>query len=312
VGALFGRSRKGADAADPGDPARAYPLEELLENMHDLRMTLAVDLTAAAGAADAGADDVARDIIEADRRELARFARVAGLKLANLDGESLADEPRPVRREPSPWRRRVVTALPVVPVVGAMALSAAAATGVLQLPGTGPAPAHHAAIATNDASPVTSFKQLVNVLNSDPSASQVIAAASKLHRQLSQLIAVSSNDPSQAAEVARLLQMEQSLLMREQPPGVSVVLNATRQLAARLVTVVPSTTPSITPTFVPTPQPSAHHPHRAVASTPPTPAAPAQSPSPTPTATATPSANPSNRPDTSPSANPSQFPRIPR
>jgi len=54
VGALFGRSRQ--EAAD------ARPLEDLLDEMHDLRLTLAVDLTAAAGAADAGANDVARDI----------------------------------------------------------------------------------------------------------------------------------------------------------------------------------------------------------------------------------------------------------
>ena len=296
MGAHFGRSRKRTD------PALAYPLEELVENLHDLRLTLAADLTAAAGAADAGAGEVARDIIEADRQELARFARVANLNLERMNG--------PARPEPSPWRRRLVTALPVVPVVSAMALSAAAATGVLHLPGTGQSHAPQAAVVQGaDAAPMSTYNQLVKVLDSDPSASQVIAAASKLHKQLSQLLAISTGNPSQTEEVARLLRMEQNLLLREQPPGASIVLDASRKLAAQLVSASPSATPSIAVTFAPTPQPSAHHDRHSVSSAAP---APSVSPSPKSTPSSSPSPSSTSKPDSSPSPNSSQFPRIPR
>lgn len=296
MGALFDRSRKGAD------PARAYPLEELVENLHDLRLTLAADLTAAAGAADAGADDVARDIIDADRLELARFARVANLNLERMTS--------PARKEPSQWRRRLVTALPVVPVVSAMALSAAAATGVLHLPGTGESHAPSAAVIQNaDAAPLSTYNQLVKVLDSDPSASQVIAAASKLHKQLSQLLAISTGNPSQTEEVARLLRMEQNLLLRTQPPGAAIVLDASRKLAEQLVSVTPSATPSVAVTLAPSPQPSAHHEQRPVSSAAPNPSV---SPSPKSTPSSSPSPSSDSKPDSSPSPGGSSFPRIPR
>jgi len=267
--------------------------------MHDLRMTLAADLTAAAGAAEAGADDVARDIIEADRVELERFARVANIRLERLE------RPLPQQAEPRPaWRRRVAVALPVVPVVGAMALSAAAATGVLPIPGATHTP-KQAVVRADDRSPVSSFKQLVSVLNDEhPSASQVMAAASRLHRQLRQLIANSPNDPGKAAEIAQLLSMEQSLLLQKQPPGVSAILDATRKLAARLVTVAPEVhSPSLAPTFVPTAPPhthkSEHHELSPSPSAKPTPAQPAQ-PTPATSANPDPSPSPSNGPFTLP------------
>jgi hypothetical protein len=293
VSSRFGRSRR-SDASLPSGDA----LESLLEDMHDLRMTLAADLTAAAGAADAGADEVARDIIEADRVELARFARVANVRLERLArGAS-----EPLVRERPAWKRRVAVALPVVPVVGAMALSAAAATGVLPIPGA-THPGKPAVVRADDTSTNASFQQLVNVLNGDPNASQVIAAASKLHHQLRELIETSPNDPGRAAEIAHLLQMEQSLLLSKQPPGVSIVLNATRKLAARLVNVAPElrNSPSIAPTFIPTTAPSSHRPHKHVVS-----ASPSAKPSaPQPTTPTQPS--PSQQPDPSPSPSNTPF-----
>ncbi len=286
MGSRFGRTRRRDASIPPGDP-----LVGLLEEMHDLRMTLATDLSVAAGAADAGADDVARDIIEADRAELARFARVANIRLEGLD------RPRPKAPARPAWRRRVAVALPVVPVVGAMALSAAAATGVLPVPGA----THHSkapVVRADDRSPATTFQQLVDVLDSDPSASQVIAAASKLHRQLRSLIATAPNDPDRAAEIAQLLRMEQSLLLRTQPPGADVVLDATRKLAARLVTVVPD--PKAKPTFVPTNPPRSERPDRDAV---PSPSASPDAKAPSPKA----SANPTKKPDPSPSPSSTPF-----
>jgi hypothetical protein len=152
---------------------------------------------------------------------------------------------------------------------------------------------------------MTTFNQLVKVLDSDPSASQVIAAASKLHKQLSQLLAISTDNPTQTEEVARLLRMEQNLVLRTQPPGAAVVLDASRKLAARLVTAVPSAKPTVSVTLPPTPQPSAHHGQHAVSS-----AAPKPTVSPSPKST--PSPRMSSKPDSSASPSSTGFPRIPR
>jgi hypothetical protein len=287
VNSRFGRTRRKDAPLPTGDP-----LASLLEDMQDLRMTLATDLTAAAGAADAGADDVARDIIEADRVELARFARVANIRLERLEHPMSGP-----RTERPAWRRRVAVALPVVPVVGAMALSAAAATGILPIPGAKHAPKPAVVRAADGHSPVSSLQQLEKVIAGNPSASQVIAAASKLHHQLRELIGQTPNDPGKAAEIAQLLRMEQSLLLQKQPPGVSVVLDATRKLAARLVTVVPELrTPSVAPTFVPSAPPHSHHPQRHTVSPSPTAKPTPPAPAPSPTAKPDPSPSPSDSP----------------
>jgi hypothetical protein len=236
----FRRSRRASDVV-----AERTPLESLLEDMRDLRLTLAADLNAAAGAAEHGADAIAADIVEADRLELARFARVADQRLHRLQRLATAGPEAPK------WRRRVVVALPVVPVVGAMALSAAAATGVLPVPG-GADDRQQSAVAASQSpsadTTINSLAELVDVIDNNPSASQVIAAASQLHREIRDLMASSTNDPSQVSKLADLIRMEQSLLLRAQPPGVDVVLDASRKLAARLV---PTSTNHIDPTHVP-------------------------------------------------------------
>lgn len=296
MSARFGRPRP------PADDASGTPLDGLLEEMRDLRLTLAADLTAAAGAADAGADDVAAEIVEADRKELARFFRVADqrlLRLQKLAGEAPAETTSNPR-----WRRRVVVALPVVPVVGALAVSAAAATGVLTIPhgATHKAPPVAAAAPVATTPVNSSFLAFADVVGSDPSASQVIAAAHRLHKQLAQLIATSPNDPGSAAQIAELLRMEQSLLLREQPPGASVVLDATRKLAKRLDNVTPQVAPTTVPTDIPTLAPS-EKPHRSSSS--PT---PSKSSSPTPKPTRSSSPQPTSDPSSSPSDGPILIP----
>jgi hypothetical protein len=296
VGALFGRPRRDADATR-AETIEAHPLDALLEEMRDLRLTLAADLTAAAGAADAGADDVAADIVEADRHELARFARVADQRLLSLQRLAVAGPNAPT------WRRRVVVALPVVPVVGALAISAAAASGVLPLPGGDRhSSAPRTAVVQTSAPADTSFRNLVDVLGGHPSASQVIAAASRLHRQLAMLIATSPNNPQGAAAVAELLRMEQSLLMRTQPPGADVVLNATRKLAARLDGVAPHvTSPAAVPTVLPT-----------VAPSPKSTSKPAPTASPKPSTAPKPASTQTSRPpSSSPSSTGTPFPALP-
>jgi hypothetical protein len=294
VAAFRGRPRRTAASSSP------TPLDGLLQDVRDLRLTLAADLNAAAGAAEAGAPTVAGDILDADRRELIRFAHAAELRIARMEQREAA------QTCPSHWRRRVAFALPAVPLVGAMAMSAAALTGTLPLPGHDrgadrPGATTSAALPTSPVS--SSFQRLVNVVDGNPSASQVIAAAKALHRQIAALIRSTPGDPANAAEVAELIRMEQSLLMSAQPPGADVVLDATRRLAEKLVTSVPAPKkPAPKPTDISTqlakPSPSATK-------------SPSPSPSPTATKTSTSSPKPSESPSPTQSSGPSRIPALP-
>ena len=282
---LRGRMRRPAAGDVPS------PLEGLLQDIGDLRLTLAADLRAAAAATEDGATEVASEIVAADRDEIARFRRVAELRMAKLQRLAVA-EPEAPR-----WRRRVALTLPAIPLVGAMAVSAAAVTGVLPVPGSHPHAPQGAAVAAAPSSPVTaSLQQLEAVVDDhDASARDVIAAARALHRQLAKLIARTSNDPAQAAEVAELLRMEQQMLLRAQPPGASVVLDATRRLAQQLVkTTAPLPKPGPTSTDLPTPLPSSSPTrHKSTSPSP----SPKQSTSPKPSPSSSSSPNPSSSPD---------------
>jgi hypothetical protein len=300
------RERGGPAVSRPSATPEHTPLDGLLGEVRDLRLTLASDLSLAASAAEAGADEITRDILESDQRELARFVRVAEIRLARLQGV-VVPEPRAPR-----WRRRVAASLPAVPLVGAMALSAAAATGVLPLPAVsgqhnGAAPATSTA---RSSAPVDStFQQFVTLVDGYPSASQVLAAAAVLHKQLADMIASNAQDPTRMREIEQLLQMEQSLLLRRQPPGTPIVLAAAHRLAASLVTAAKPVV--ATSTLVPTPATSTQKAWK-TSKTSPTPTATKTStaqPAATPPPSTAPSAAPTPTPTTSSSSN--QIPNIP-
>ena len=280
-----GRSRQPAANGVP------YPLADILQDVRDLRLTLAADLHAAAAATEDGATQVASDIVEADREEIASFRRLAEMRISRLQRLAVA-EPEAPR-----WRRRVVFALPAVPLVGAMAVSAAAVTGVLPVPG---AHSPHPAVArvATPASPLSTSLQELQAVVDDRAASahDVIAAARALHRQLAAMIAGTSDDPARAAEVAELLRMEQEMLLQAEPPGASVVLDATRRLAEQLVQ---STRPLPKPSSTVLPKPLSTQP----------PKKPKTSPSPTPKQTSTP--KPSSSPDPNSSPDSGQIPAVP-
>jgi hypothetical protein len=291
-------------------------LEALLEDMRELRLTFTADLTAAAGAADAGADDVVADILVGEQRELAGFARRSRTRL-----EALARQPRPVRpvataTPPRRWRRRAVIALPTVPLIAGLAVSAAAATGLLPLPASHPRPTTSAAAAEAvraASAPATStFHELETVLRSDPSASEVVAAATALHHQLEQLIAAAPDDPAGVSEVAKLLQMEQALLIRTKAPGSATVLAASRRLAARLVVIVASSSQPAPVYWSPSPQQHRSPTHTRPSGSPTTPAAstPSSAPTSTPASTSTPSPASTASPSPSSSDGPAHLPTL--
>lgn len=264
---------------------------DLLHDMRDLRLTLAADLSAAAGAAEHGSPDIAGQIVDADQRDVAAFRRRAVERLIALDAD--ADVPPPTTpvtaTAPRQWRRRMLVSLPAVPLAGALAMSAAAAAGLLPVPGH----TSHRTITPSASvvAPVTSmFDHFEAVLNSDPSAAQVINAATALHDQIAALLATAPHDPTRVGEVAHLLQLEQALLLRTQPPGSSVVLAASRQLAAKLLHLAPMlSTSQPTSAAMPASQSSpSHHPTQPASSPTPKATTKQSTPAPTPTQSATP------------------------
>src|SRR3954452_4942893 len=84
VSAFRGRWRRTVATDAPN------PLDGLLEDMRELRLTLAVDLQAAAAAAEDGATQVASDIVKGDRDEVAQFRRLAESRLLGM--QQLADD----------------------------------------------------------------------------------------------------------------------------------------------------------------------------------------------------------------------------
>jgi hypothetical protein len=287
----LGRPRREPAGASTTEHA-ATPLDGLLEDMRELRLTLAADLSAAAGAAESGSPDIATDIVEADRRELARFVVAARDNLRALNRERQA---RAARR-----RRRWLTALPAIPIAGAVAVSAAAATGVLQLPHSGATSAGQGGVVAQgvatDQVP-SSMRHFAAVVSSHPSASAVIAAASRLHRHLQALIA-SSDDPGRVAEAQHLLNLETALLLSKQPPGMNLVLSMTRDIAAQLgvsLSNTPVPTPiALEPSPADTPGVPRHH-HASTTTT-----TTQDSPTPKPTKSSPDSPSPSSSPSSNP------------
>jgi hypothetical protein len=279
-------------------PAPALPgsLEDLLDDMIELRLTLVADLSAAAAAVEADSDRVAGDIVDSDRRELAAFLRRSTARLADA-AEPVAPTTAVAVPTPRSWRRRALISLPAVPLVGALAMSAAAAAGLLPLPTS----SHHVHVVSEP--PVAStFQRFATVLDGDPSASQVVAAASALHEQIAALLAQAPQNPGGVSEVARLLQLEQALLMRKQPPGSSLVLAQSRRLAAQLLTVAHEVSPAAVPTS------STASPHRSTST-----AKSTSSSSPTPKSSTTkPSASTSPSPSPTPTSSdaPGHIPSI--
>ena len=301
-------SRPSTPSADQG-PISPEALADLLDDVRELRLTLALDLSAAAGAAEAGDETVAASIMDADRQELSAFMRAAMARLRGLEDAATV---QPVAAAPaasagSPWRRRALISLPAVPLVGALAVSAAAAAGALPMPGHSTS-RHLDRPRAAAAAPVTStFQQFETMLTEDPSATEVIDAASALHQQMAALLDTATVDPSRVAEVAKLLQLEQALLLRTKAPGSNVVLAASRQLVARLMKLAPTVavTPSSTTYYaMPTNEPSHHD--RSTAS--PAPSKSSSSPKPsTSTVPKSPSPTPSS---TSPSGYPTKIPYV--
>ena len=214
------RTGEAARARAADDPA----ITELLDTVREVRTTLAIDLSAAAGALEDSETRVARDILSATSDDLAR--------LTSEVRDAGDDEVTSRRRS---RRTRALLALPAVPLVGALAMTTAAALS--SSPST---PPHHAVAPAASASPAhhasasTALQRLEDVVTHHAKAQQVIKVADDLHKQLTRMIATSTNDPAQLHVVRKLLTLEQHVLEGSKLPGTQLALAASRAIAALL------------------------------------------------------------------------------
>jgi hypothetical protein len=215
----------------------AYPaeIEVLLDDVRQLRTTMASDLSTAAAAVDSDAQGVARDIIEANRGELAALGR-------RVTGPTTAGQPP----SPSTPRRRgaretaVLTA--AVPILAAVAVSAAAFAGYTVHRGDAPDPArrtHQAAGNSNRALDAGDAHSTLRALTADvrrgAALATITADALRLRDQLASLAVRAEGDSGALATVRRMLAAEAHLLSRYRGRGDTVALADVRRLDASLV-----------------------------------------------------------------------------
>lgn len=242
--------RRAAPSAAGERPVDHAELSELIETVRQLRLTLSADLSAAAGALDAGEPDVARDIIAADQQEVRQLSAPAV----------------PIQHAPSARRRRALVALPAIPLVGALAITGAAAltSGSHRHQPSATSRSVVSAIGTPAAiqqTAASTLHQLERVVTRHPD--QVVAVAAHLHHQLSALIATSPNNVRRLGAVRRLLLVEQRLLESHRGEATAIALAASRHVndllaSAGVPTLVPTTVPpvAVKPTKVATTVPT--------------------------------------------------------
>jgi hypothetical protein len=252
--------------------ADSRDVAELLDNVHRLRLTLAADLATAASALDADEPAIARDILAADAAEVRRLA------------DPVAAAPQPSR---SARRRRALLALPAIPLMGALAMTGAAAFSggsTSAAPGAGqrqtqPVARHTPQQISRTAT--SALQQLERAMSRHSHAGRVVALAAHLHQQLTALIETSANDPARLGEVQHLLTVEQQLLEKQTGEGAAIALAASRKVThllriSGLTTDSAATSPAVIATSTSTSrstQPSAK-PTRKTTPTPPSSAKP--------------------------------------
>jgi hypothetical protein len=280
--------RETAETVLPGIP-RVGALDALLREIDGLRLTLETDLSLAASAVDAGAPQVAIDIIDSDRDGLRAFSSRALDHLADLADESDgADRAHGANR----GRRRWWTRVPAAPFVAAAAV-VGFLVGVVPHSSGGSTPS---AISADPASANQSLQQLTR-LAADGQTSEVRTAAAALHSQIMQLVEQAYTDPAAAQQGLRLLSIERAVIAESgDSQALRDVIAASTHLSNLIIASIRSK--PATPTTVAMPTPVRPKPSS-------TPAAKATA---KPAPKATPKASPSAKPQ--PSRSPSDEPTV--
>lgn len=311
----------------PAPAPRVADLSALLADIDALRTTLSTDLTLAAAALEAGADDLAGALVDGDLSAVRSFEARAMAHLSALDSPAAA----PVQAAPVVAAPVVATPV-VVPIRRKRLLAAApllaAAAAVVGLfagvvPASTPVPTTSATIdGLSQAN--YSLAMLSELASQGASTSELRDAARQLNEELAELVADAEGDPL-AAQQALLLLQESSQVLNDQDAGgaLSDVLARTRELQAALRRVLPTPRQVAAPLRTLPVAPAAASPKaaprqtKAASSRPSASASPVTSASPTPsTAPSTPASTPapSGSSTPSPSSSPTAadpFPRPP-
>jgi hypothetical protein len=214
---------------------RTERLDALLRDVSTLRLTLDTDLTIAAAAAEADRFDVAAEMIDHDRTELAAFAeRVAG----RLEPTAEPGAPETVPRPRSDRGRKQRIAFAMAPAMLAVA-------AVVALFTIGSAQPRQTGVTRSDLmASYTAFSQLA-ASDSDPA--RLAAVCHQLNASVATLIAAAAHDPASASQAARILWAEQVLLAEHHPQGAAALLAQAQALLMQLQQAVPSSTLTVAP-----------------------------------------------------------------
>jgi hypothetical protein len=278
---------------------RIAELDALLREVDNLRATMRRDLTLAATAAEAGADDLAGWLLLSEDGEVRAFEQRA---LAHLSALEAADT-EPVAPALIPAPRRFTRMLPAAPLVAAAAALVGFLTGAI--PGTG-GPALTSPKTSNAAQ---SYAHLTELAANGASPSRISAAAQKFHSDLAPLVAAAGSDPEAAQKAIALLQSERAVIAGEaDSPALRAVLAQADLLVRKLRAKLPRTT-VVVPAGPATSSTKSGASPKSSSSTKASP-----SPSPKPSSKPSPSASPKASSSPSPSSSPSDsgpFPGAP-
>lgn len=271
-----------AEVIDDLPEPRIAELSALLREVDDLRSTLRRDLTLAATAADAGADDLAGWLLLGDAGEVRAFE---GRALAHLRA---LDDSGPTPAQPStaiPAPRRPGRMLPAAPLVAAAAAVVGFLTGVV--PGVG-GPTTTSPQVSNAA---LSYAQLTHLAATGASASSISEAAEKFHADLAPLVAAAGSDPEAAERAIELLQSERAVIAGEaDSPALRAVLAQADLLVRRLRASLPPH--KLRPVLPVAPDHDSRRPSSEPKSSPTPKASPTTSPTPKASPTPSPSSSP--------------------
>ena len=219
----------------PGEDAPRVPeLSALLGEIDALRLTLQTDLSLAAAALEAGADDLAGELVDGDLAALHAFTGRATRHLADLQadtdtGAGASGVPDEVEVDLPVRRRRVLSAAPLV-------AAAAALVGFVTLVPTRGA----ATPETSMSSAALAGYELTRLASQGAPDEQLLRAAEELNEELAVLIAQAADDPAAAQQALLLLEQTTEVLAGQGDSGVlRGVIAETRALRARLREALP-------------------------------------------------------------------------
>jgi hypothetical protein len=276
----------------PGRRSSNAHIDALLKDVSALRLTLDADLTVAAAAAEADRLDVAAEIVNVDRTEVAAFTERAtsGLTMAAAEYAVV-----PQQRALGLRHRLTLAAAPAV-------LAAATIVAVFGVAHGDNRVQQESASRPQLMATYTAFSELAEN-NSDPK--RLVAIGRQLNISVAALIAQAATDPQMARQALRILEAEQILLSQHHPSGSAGLLEQARSLVRQLQARLPSSVLTVRP--VPAdPQPPVLTlivPSSSPTSDPTTSSKPAPTKAPAPSASPTPDA-PSDSGTTSPEPSP--------